>query len=390
MKKLTIILTLLFITGLINCTFCQKLPVINLVPALERPSNINLSDFLESLSYVSLGTTPECLIDINPDILVTKDYILSTTGKRCLQFNRKNGAFIREIGKYGRGPGEFRSTYLGFLNEQSSTYYFQGWNGTFVKYTLDGVFRGNVKIPLYDESIHSSSFTDRYSFLDDTTLVCSFYFFEGIKNKSLLVFNEKGKIIKIFPNSNISIKKQDHTLSRSGEILFYRNDNKLFFYNMYNDTVFQLDRTRFIPSFIVNRGKYCPPFESRWWPSEKRNKANFISLLPVYFENKKFISFTVYQNKVSYFALYDKLSKSLKVIELTQELKNNLDGFRDLKFQSINDAGELICIIQPVDLLKWIKENPDKFRKLKPELQKLKEVKLEDNPIVVIAKLKRY
>jgi len=43
----------------------------------------------------------------------------------------------------------------------------------------------------------------------------------------------------------------------------------------------------------------------------------------------------------------------------------------------------------PCALIKWIKENPEKFRKLKPELQKLKEVKLEDNPIVVIAKYKR-
>jgi hypothetical protein len=203
-----------------------------------------------------------------------------------------------------------------------------------------------------------------------------------------MIFSEKGKIIKIFPNNTI-LKQKQPRVSSSKEIIFHRFDNNLFFQNRYNDTVFQVDKTRLISSFILYRGKYCPSFESRWWAIEKKQKTNFIDLTPQYFENIRFISFIFYRNYVSYFALYDKLTKVLKVSELKQGIKNDLDGFMDLKFNSINDAGELYCIIQPVDLIKWIKENPDKFKKLKPELQKLKEVKLEDNPIVVIAKYKK-
>jgi hypothetical protein len=46
-------------------------------------------------------------------------------------------------------------------------------------------------------------------------------------------------------------------------------------------------------------------------------------------------------------------------------------------------------MVQPGEILEWIKQNPEKFKSLKPELQKLKDLKLEDNPVVVIGKYKK-
>ena len=360
---------------------------INLAEAIENPVNITAENFIESISYIPLATTPECLVDINPQVLVTKDYILITTGRRCLLFSRRNGAFIREIGFYGRGPGEYRSTF-GFFNESASTYYFKGFNGSFVKYSLDGVYRGNVKIPLYDESLGSSSYPNVYSFINDTTLVCNFCIFNGTETKSLMIFSENGKIIKIVPN-RVILKQKQRSVFATKEIMFYRFNNNLFFQSRYNDTVFNLTIDKILPSFIIDRGKYRPPFESRWWSSEKRQQSDFIYLVHNYFEDTRYLSFYFYRNEVINFALYDKSLKSIKVTANKYGIKNNFDGFVDLTFSSINNSGELSGLVQSSELIEWMNQYPDKFKALKPELQKLKAIEMGDNPIVVIAKYKQ-
>lgn len=383
MKQLFIQLSFFFISGLINSIFCQQLTILNLSEAIEHPSKITASDFVGSIFYVPLATSPDCFVAGNPKVFVTKDYILTTTIDRCLLFDRKNGAFIREIGHYGRGPGEYRAT-IGFFNESSSTYYFIGWNRDLIKYSLDGVFRGGIKIPNLVDNSKSPSGPDVYSFLNDTVLACNFGIFDGTETNSIMIFTEKGKTIRIIPNKDVLNKKQKLVL-RTKEITFHRFNNKLFFQSMYNDTVFNLTQKQIEPFFIINFGKHRPPFESRWWPIEKQEKSNFF-LQNNILENEKFILFDIWFNKVRYFTLYDKLLKSLKIAEFKSGIKNDIDGFIDLKINSINNSGELSFLVQPAELIEWIKQNPDKFKSLKPELQKFKDIKMEDNPIVIIAK----
>jgi hypothetical protein len=108
----------------------------------------------------------------------------------------------------------------------------------------------------------------------------------------------------------------------------------------------------------------------------------------VYSENKRFILLNFYLGRERYFALYDKSLKLLKVIENRSGINNDVDGFIDLSFDYLNSEGELIGIIQANDLVNWIEKNPEKFKLLNPGLQKLQNVKMTDNPVIVIAKYK--
>ena len=385
MKRFSILIFLCFIINITNDIFSQQIPVINLSSAIEHTENITLNNFVESISYIPLATTYDILVDKYPRIFVTNDYIITVTTNKCLLFNRKDGAFIREIGRYGRGPGEYQST-RGFFNDVIPAYYFTGWNGNLVKYTMDGVFRGNVKIPGYEDNFVSPSVSMNYSFINDSIIVCDFLIALGTESKSLMIFSEKGNVLKIIPNHNILKTKRNFVLT-TGESSFYRFNNILFFQNMYNDTVFQVTVDRITPYFVLNRGKHSPPFESKWWSLEKKLKANFISQ-PTYSENKRFISFNFYLGRDKYFALYDKLEKVLKVVDNKSGIKNDIDGFIDLSFDYLNSEGELIGLIQANDLANWIEKNPEKFRVLKPGLQKLKDVNMTDNPVIIIAKYK--
>lgn len=385
MKRFSILLYLCFIISITNDIFSQQIPVLNLSSAIEQPDNITLSDFVESITYIPLVTTYDVLIDKYPRIFVTKDYINTVTTNKCLLFNRKDGSFIREIGRLGRGPGEYQST-RGFFNDVLPAYYFTGWNGNLVKYTMDGVHRENVKIPGYENNFVSPSVPMNYSFINDSIIVCDFLIALGTESKSLMIFSEKGNVLKIIPNHNILKTKQNFVLT-TGESSFYRFNNILFFQNMYNDTVFQVAVDRITPYFVLNRGKHSPPFESKWWTFEKKLKSNFISQ-PTYLENKRFISFNFYLGRDKYFALYDKSKKVLKVVDNKSGIKNDIDGFIDLSFDYLNSEGELIGLIQANDLVNWIEKNPEKFKVLNPDLQKLRDINMTDNPVIVIAKFK--
>lgn len=374
-----------FIAGLSENIFCQQIPILNLTIAIEHPKNIGLSDFVESITYIPLATTFDCIVEKNPHIYVTKQYVITVGIYGCLVFNRKDGEFIREIRHYGRGPGEYQST-QGFLNELTNVYYFKGWNGTLMKYTMDGVFKGTLKIPAYADNFDSPSYPMNYSFIGESIIVCDFLIALGTENNALMLFNENGEILKTVPNRNI-LKTNQKYVFRTGETSFYHFDNNLYFQNLYNDTVFRISPDQIAPYFILNRGKHSPSFESKWWTWEKQLQSNFISQ-PQYCECKRFISFNFYLSKKKYFALYDKSMKSLKVDENNSGIKNDIDGFINITFDSMNSEGELIGIIQANELVNWIEKNPETFKVLNEGLKKLQNIKMTDNPVVVIAKYK--
>jgi hypothetical protein len=386
MKKQFIYVSLFVIACQFSSVFCQQIPVLDLSSAIEHPENISLSDFVESITYIPLATTYDCLIDKFPRVYVTKEFIVTITTYKCLVFNRKNGELVREIGRSGRGPGEYQST-IGFFNDILPAYYFSGWNGNLVKYTMDGVYRGEVKIPGFEDNFVSPSVPMNYSFINDSLIVCDFLIALGTEPKSLMIFNENGKVLKIFPNKDI-LKTKQHYVITTGESSFYRFNNNLFFQNMYNDTVFQITVDKIFPYFLLNRGKHSPPFESKWWSYGKQLQANFISL-PQYCENKRFISFNFYLGRDKYFALYDKSLKILKVVDNKSGINNDIDGFIDLSFDYLNSRGELIGLIQANDLVSWLEKNPEKFKIMSPVLHKFQNIKMTDNPVVVIAKFKK-
>lgn len=381
------------IAGHFNLLFSQQLPVLDLATAMDHTSKIVLSDFIEKITYIQLETTPDCLINANPEVKLLKDYIIINTPQQCLLFNRKNGAFIREIGHYGRGPGEFRGTY-GFFDEPSSIYFFIGWNGNLLKYSLDGKLIGSLPIPSYKNTSFKNTFEnpsmpDRYSYLNGNLIVCSFMNTNGFENKSLMIFDNDGKIVRIIPNRNII--KNVKTAINTGTTSFHHFNKSTFYQEFYNDTVFMISSERIKPYFILDRGKYRPQYEALWWTFEKRKNANMI-YQPNYMESSRFLIFEFYYsfgNAARFFALYDKSAKSLKITENNSGIENDFDDFMDLTFKSINESGELSCLIQSQDMIKWFEDNKDKLKKLKPELQNLKNINLGDNPVLVIAKYRQ-
>lgn len=54
-----------------------------------------------------------------------------------------------------------------------------------------------------------------------------------------------------------------------------------------------------------------------------------------------------------------------------------------------NWDNSLVVFLQPIDILTWFEEHPEEAEKLQPEIRRLQEIKEDDNPVLVIANLKK-
>ena len=109
-----IIFTILFIQTLSGQDGNKSnFAVLNLTESFSRQQEVPLSRFVEKIAFIPLETNPQAMSGILVDYEVTNEYIIvrqTTHGiGQILLFNRNTGKFIREIGKQGRGPGEYNS-----------------------------------------------------------------------------------------------------------------------------------------------------------------------------------------------------------------------------------------------------------------------------------------
>lgn len=354
----------------------QTIPVIPLDDAYKKQLTFTTNDFIESITYVPIETLQSCLIDNSPKVYLTNDHIIFTSTNKCLLFDRSNGKFIREIGRHGRGPAEYRATRGGFFNDLTSNIYFQGWKGNLVKYSLDGKPTGSVSVPNYKDDFIEPFVPENFNYIDNNSIACNIFNNLGTQKTLIMIFDEKGKQIGSVPNHNIT-KAHKFSLT-TGELKFYRLNDKLLYNHRDNDTVFYITKNKEIPYLIIASGKN---------KKSQKSKDESVSLSN-YMESQRFKFFNFRAAGKVYFALFDKSNSSVKAVELTSGITNNTDNFLPFKPAAIHDE-ELVGLIQCTDLLSWFEKNPDLKEKLPKDFKQLSSKQATDNPVIVIAKLRK-
>lgn len=380
MKVLNLRYLLIILLLAINL-FClgQKIPILTIADAYKNQETVTTKEFIESFTYVTLETSPQCLIGGNPKIFLTDNAIVITDQEnQCLLFEKATGKFIRKIGHYGKDPGGYRTT-RGFFNESTSTIYFQGWKNNLIKYSLDGNEIGSIPVPGVNSSFTDSYIPDSYDYLDNNLIVCNIDNNNGIQKTLIMIFDEKGKEVKKVPNTNL-IKEHKFSLS-IGDVKFSHFNGKLFYNQIYNDTIFQLQLEKVVPHLILKKRKYKVTRENRRSDKERISVAN-------YFESDNFFILDFWNGKKQFFTLYNKTNLKLKVCEFTLGIKNMTDNFLPFYPKAIYKE-ELVGIVQANDIISWVDTNKDASEKVNPQLiKKLGSIKPTDNPVIMIGKLK--
>lgn len=374
--------------------------VINLYKSFSKPIAVPISSFVSNVIYVPLETNPLALISgLIVNYEVTNDFIIvrqsASVNSQILLFDRKTGKFIKEIGKVGRGPGEFSS--LGFLPYNNIKHEFYALNNSrdILVYDLAGKCIDIIKKPVTpDIKINERSVTSflmLYDILDSDIFVGYFQNFSGNENRKLILFTRDG-ILKIFPNYLRWVPgKSFHGIMNppGGFAKFYKWDNKLNFLEIFCDTLYQVTKDSLIPRYYFDPGPYKAEYSNQLEVASKT--SNYYFMYDVN-ENKNFIFINFLLKMDGYLGFINKSDNTITVCKKglsgNSGFQDDIGGLMEIVPNHFTQNNEMVYIIQPFKMIKWIKENPEKANEAKKRHLWLNNIDEFSNPIIAIAKCK--
>ena len=398
MKKLSFTLLLYFIFLSSNA---QNITTIDLAQAKfgEIPANT----IFDEIEIIPLELHEDGLLNANSTFYFNDKYIIGLrTLRGAYLFDRKTGSFIREASSIGQGPDEYNGRFFtrsGFDEKNNILFTSdnnargKSWKGINIETNKIDL---NIKISLQNN--HDEDFSATAPWLIKDNIYVSFCNnWTGKDKVRLIVFDKNGNLLKKYPNYLEYIDVNLYALPAYDGIFYYYNGMTYFKEVNYNDTVFRVDEKEMSPHIIFDLGDKQPSYYNRN-NSDYNSGKYFINFVH---ETDLFIlfSFSYYKETLNtpygktesnpsiHTGYYDKKSKQT-YISSTSDLKKSgyvIPGipvsFRPLY---INKNKQMIAKIDAEELYKY-KDNID--QKYKHLFQNIKD---DDNPIVIIARMRMY
>ncbi len=352
-----------------------------------------LSNIADNIKYIPLDNTfPIGLIyaiEANDDV-----FYLNTKDEGIIQFDL-NGKYIKTIAKKGRGPSEYRYGMVFAVDEKTEKVYISDSKRIKV-YSKNGIFIRNISTEKY-----LSNTAGDIKFLGNNIVITDYGTYGEFKF-NWIVLDSLGNLI----SAKKSFVQPVDWVIRGGT---YKFDNKLFYYNMLNDTIFSISPDlKYNAKYLFYKGEYR-------WP-KTGVKLNSLSKLATYFkpfsiiETMHFILIYYGYQKRTSFVLFDKKTnktyqaykeEKMEKVNSTACISNDLDGGIPITAEPIypyylikNNSEYIVSIINPLELKTHIASNafknsnpkyPEKKKALKKLANRLNE---NDNPVLMLIKLK--
>ncbi|MDL2265199.1 6-bladed beta-propeller [Parabacteroides sp. OttesenSCG-928-G07] len=396
----------------VNCSYPVKtidnedsgVREIDIIANLSDNQPVKLSDIASGIEYCMLETDEKCLVVGINSIYCTKDDVVAVGGMSnpaFYVFERQSGNFVRQISKYGQGPGEYTEIINFFWDELSEQVSVFGHN-QYKFYNLDGTLShqaNKFKHRMFRFVSHEDFYVGYVSnYLGDATARIAFY-------------DKTGDLIDTIPNYRSWKKEQTWNTTTNDAWLYIFNKN-LYFKELYCDTLYQIKDFALHPRYIFNTGERAVPYEiqegGRYNTMDIfRNQGvvedryeNYVCILKI-LEDNVHLYFTIEYKKQLYPAIYNKMKDKLQIMPpvtvppqlLSRNagqprsfygLENDLDGGLPFWPQQIISDKEMISVFTAEDLL-TLDASKITDVKLKNILNQINE---DSNPIVAIVTLK--
>lgn len=359
-------------------------------PRELNENEIILSEIADNVIYIPFDNN----ISLGPfykNIILTGNSIyLSTKENGILSFSRK-GKFIRKIGSFGRGPGEYVYSYDVKVDIVKETIYNLDQNIIKV-FSKSGNFLRTINLNEFGDNL------DSFEVFNSKLFVFYKIQWSGFKYE-WIILDTLGNLIKRKTSSIPSF-----SCEWGDPWLMFKCDNYLSYWNPFTDTVFSFlpDLTKKV-SFIVSPGEHRMP-RSKIYTFENYNKY----LHPKWFLETKGFLVLVFAYKKPYLILIDKSNNDYFLITLdgdysgdalflTGGMINDLDGgarFLPKAYYTENNKEYLIGLQYPHQIKTRIASDDfknliPKYPEKKKELEKLAaSLKETDNPVLILVRLK--
>ena len=415
MKKIVAGICLSFcLAGCFDKYMAVEYPVIDVVNSAGKYQRVYCSDFFSSIELIPLETRDECLLDgvPSPTILLNDSVILMKGNGRLYAFGR-SGKFLNQIGERGQGPGEFLTLSDIFFNTDKPTIFVSDFRNIF-EYEFNGKFIRSFTKPTVDGNTLADC-----SYAGDSLFI-GHVFYDGKNKYNFCLFNQLGDTVKCFFN-HIFFNRVAPSASRDNRAMRpIRVDSLLYLKDYVNDTLYVLTHSNLQPAYVFGLGKYSYPLEymennNSPFPNHSFLFQNFgIVGIPNYFfyEIRVPDIFPRPKSKLRFNHLINQFRSTESTVYGIYDIERNTNTFLDTDqhFQKgiINDmngglsfipryyAGDdiVVDVWQAYEMKEILTEeyfaaheikHPQAHQKLKELLKNLDE---EDNPVIVIAKLK--
>jgi len=372
----------------------SNVKVLDLAEAYSRKEEVKLSRLVNGIKYLKLESTSESVIAGNAQYEFTNDYVIvrqagASRKYQILLFDKATGKFIREIGKAGRGPEEYFIYSPIPYNPVSKEIYTIDNSRNILAYDLNGIVtRRIVTSVLKDYKVAAFA-----SMVDYETFVAQVLNNTGTEKVKLILMAKDGSIKKI-PNT-LTYNKPEIVKNYStpfwGFFSFYIWDNKTNFVEIYCDTLYQVTKESMIPRYFFNWGKYNSSYSEQLWMTDRDRFNKNFAIMNI-FENKSHIFVQANFNENDQLFFVEKATGKVTFCKTSESdipgFQYDISGLMTVIPQGCTPQNEMVWIIQPVQLLKWLKQNPKAADKAYKNLLWLKDIDELSNPVVAIAKCK--
>ena len=422
MRKLAFLFCVLYcFLACSEITPVGDLPVIDVVNSIGKYQKVYCSDFFSSIELIPLETSSECLVSVagqnRTKFILNDDFILiNQLGENLYSFDRK-GKFLHQIGRKGQGPGEYLVLSGYFVDTDKPSIYIQNLSRNILEYDFNGKYIRSFPIPEPDGiSISDCSYAGDNLFVGHQTNY-------GKSKYNFCLFDRNGDTVKCFPNHYFFERVGGGVTFADGALRPFRVDGQIYLKNYVNDTIFTLEELALQPAYVYGLGKYT--LNKEYLLDVKENIRNGGQLLKKLLRidfiigSPKYFFYTVGVSELfprpktkpvitihgsisrdgTVFGIYDIESNTNVLLDTNEHFEggiiNDLNGGLSF-FPKYYFAGENVVVDywDPEEMKEMLTEeffatktikDPLAHEKLKEILKNLKE---DDNPVMVIAKLK--
>lgn len=351
---------------------------------IETEQEVLLSEIAKEVKIVPLETKPECLVaKVNKGMIQMVDHnLFIPCSEGLLQFT-DDGKFVRSVAKRGQGPGEYAAVRFIAANDRLKQVYLMD-HGKLLTYSVDGTYIRECKIP----------FCWQFTVLGDSTFVGYIYNNTGQKKDKLLLINQEGETWNTFPQYD-----QFTIASGLNYYLWGRYDRYVYSFKeeacckeYYNDTVFTVTPEQLQPRYILDMGRYKIPKERRFEILEGNwlvySEPAQAYLRPDFHETSQwvFLPYTSWdvtsEDESSRLAMYDK-KKGVCYKVKNDRIKNDMPGGLPFYPEARIADDVLLYYLEASEVLELAEEDPSIL-----DYEQLKNLKEDDNPVLMIVQLK--
>lgn len=248
MKRTLNILIMLFLFFLSSCT-----PVIDKEPRIIRIAesdfiNIPIEQILAESDFTILEFTPEsALPEYAPFLNSTTDYFLvdQFQKKVIFQFDRY-GRFVRTIGKFGKGPGEYTQIKDALISKNGLEILTASKTTDIFQYNSDGQFRQRLSVPI--------PFGNSFAHLPGSGNYC---IFSGFSQHLVHILDR----VTFAPVDSFLLRNQN-LMTPVVQAFGATTLGSVLFYQTYDNRIFRLEKDTIHLSYIFDVGSAMPSYDA--------------------------------------------------------------------------------------------------------------------------------